>query len=258
MMNEQFLEELKQLAKQCLQEALSRFKQSKDKLVVNASALTTEKRASIVKTPIPGHPSINTEIPEVGRFIALVADMRDSTDHLLRIEGNEKRPQKFERVFYETSVLLPVLARCIKEEKGEVIEYLGDGVLGLFYIPDDNEVKEYINHSYFAAQKCIDSVDKIINPLLETELKLPSLKIGIGMGYGDAIVTTIGLPENPIPKVIGECVYRASKLSDLSNKIAVDKILYDTWPKDKNGTLQFKRYSGKSKVEGYEIEVSGR
>ena len=50
------------------------------------------------------------------------------------------------------------------------------------------------------------------------------------MGHGD----------NLHPKALGECVFRATKLSDGINEILIDDRLKQFWPCSKNGTLRFK------------------
>ena len=74
------------------------------------------------------------------------------------------------------------------------------------------------------------------------------------MAYSKAIVTIVGREPNIHPKAIGECVYRASKLSDGKNQIRIDDRLKFLWPKSKGGKLKFNPFS-KSEIDfkAYEI-----
>lgn len=78
---------------------------------------------------IPGHEIVQEGETIVDDFIAIVADMRNSTDHMLTASRSVKL-EGIQRVFYETSALLPALEKTINIHHGGVTEYLGDGVLG--------------------------------------------------------------------------------------------------------------------------------
>jgi len=250
MFKKQFEDELRMLAKQSLDEAMVRFG-SVRKDIKLAAAL----RNASIQTPIPGYPILDEEFFKVDEFIALMVDMRDSTKHLLELRSGDNIC-KFERLFYETSTLLPVLARCVAEKNGNVTEYLGDGLLALFHAPltSNHQVEnEIIYSSYRAAKYCIEAVRTIINPILKDIVDIPPLSIGIGIAYSSAIVSVVGLKDGlRVPKVIGECVYRASKLSKEVNEIMVDDVLYGLWPKEKDGQLRFKEKQC-GRIKGYMV-----
>ena len=69
------------------------------------------------------------------------------------------------------------------------------------------------------------------------------------------IVTVIGFNEDLFPKAIGECVYRASKLSTGKNEILYDKGIKIFWPSSKGGKISFieKRHKNTDKAKGYTI-----
>jgi len=48
------------------------------------------------------------------------------------VSSKTSKVSQLQRIFYETSALLPAMAKLIFFENGSVTEYLGDGVLGLF------------------------------------------------------------------------------------------------------------------------------
>lgn len=202
---------------------------------------------------IPGHPSVDIGNPKVDNFIAIVADMRKSTEHLMcRISPKTAKVTQLQRVFYETAALLPSLAKAIRLEGGNVTEYLGDGVLGLFCLGEEVD-KQKIYAANRAAKKCIAATKEIVNPILDDRYSLPNLDIGVGMAYSKAVVTLVGLPDSMQPKVFGECVFRATKLSSGSNTIVIDEALEHLWPTSKTGTISFLKKEIKG-VTGFEIQ----
>ncbi|WP_421535063.1 hypothetical protein [Pseudomonas marginalis] len=202
-------------------------------------------RLSLVETCIPGHPRIEEENPEVDEFIALVVDMRNSSDRLKSKEIYPHIDSGIQRIYYETSALLPALAQTVLLNNGHVTEYLGDGVLVLFKV-DVQSRKKSINEAYDAAYNCLHCTRVIVNELLYERFSLPGLNLGAGLSISQAIITFVGMPGNRQPKAIGECVWDASKLSVGENKIYVSLLfrkllgarrrsLLDAWKVERGG-----------------------
>jgi len=187
---------------------------------------------------IPGHPFVKNGIYKVDEFVALVVDMRNSSQHL-KTHISSKLENGFQRVFYETSALLPAIEVACSVEGGAVTEYLGDGALILFSV-NINEREKSIQAAYRAAKNCIEDAREIINRELFKRYDLPNISLGAGISLSKALVTLVGSDNNFQAKVIGECVWEASKLSVGVNKIYVSKYLYDIWPNSKGGSLKFK------------------
>ena len=97
-----------------------------------------------------------------------------------------------QRVYYETSALLPALAFTISKNNGSVTEYLGDGVLAFFKVDEENVTKS-IYEAIDAAKECLDYCLETINTVLKNRYGLPKLEIGIGLAYGEALVTLVGI-----------------------------------------------------------------
>lgn len=198
-------------------------------------------RAAIKSIPsqIPGYPLASRFSPQVDQFIAMMLDMRDSTKHLLNaISAKTTKVNQLERIFYETSALLPSTALAISFEKGSVTEYLGDGVLALFQV-QELQPAESIYAAYRAAKSCLGEVRYLVNLAIESRYSLPPLDVGVGLAMSKAIVTVVGTVQFEQPKAIGECVYRATKLSGGKNEIMIDRALYDAWPRTNDGALHF-------------------
>lgn len=202
---------------------------------------------------IPGHPFVEPGNPKVDEFVALVIDMRKSSSRLKTQQNGTKVKTGFQRIYYETSALLPALAQTALFRDGHVTEYLGDGVLILFKVDTDNRAQS-VKNAYMVASNCVKITRTIVNDLLRERLDLPALDIGAGLSMSQALVTMVGLPSSRQPKAIGTCVWEASKLSDGTNQVHIAKTLHKAWPSEKGGTLRFEPLkSVKHDVEGFKV-----
>lgn len=221
-----------------------------ESLVVRADS---SESPEIVSSRIPRHPLVDGDHPQVADFIALVADMRQSSRHLLcTISEKVANVSLLQRVYYETSALLPALEMTLIYEGGSVTEYLGDGILAIFPVAEEDK-SESIRKAYRSANNCLLDTRSIVNWELKNRYNLPDLNIGIGLSYSKALVQLVGLAGGRHPKVIGNCVYYASKLSGGNNEIYVDETIYNLWPKSKGGKLTFSR-KGIRGTPGYLID----
>ncbi|MCD6670316.1 hypothetical protein LT068_14675 [Vibrio cholerae] len=212
------------------------------------------KKSESVTSFIPGYPIVSTDTNEVASFIALVADMRNSSRHLLcDISSKNAKVSMLQRVYYETSALLPALAKTISFENGAVTEYLGDGVLAFFKV-DETDTSQSIYAAYRAAKSCIHTCRKIVNEELSGRYALPELDIGVGLASSKALITLVGLDGAKQAKAFGECVFRATKLSGGINEIYVDQKLEAMWPiSSTGGGMKFKKKT-LNDVHGFLIE----
>jgi len=190
-----------------------------------------------VPTQIPGHEFIEDGKPLVDEFIAFVLDMRDSSKHLNIAIANTGATE-LKRVYYETAAVLPACSRIIKNNKGGVTEYLGDGLLAFFRAEKDKRDKACY-HAHAAAVDCIDAVKGIVNPILKDRYQLPSIHIGVGMALSKAILTLTGETNFLKPTAFGKCVFYATKLSKGNNEVFADEALKLIWPTSDTGTLRF-------------------
>lgn len=206
---------------------------------------------SYTPSDIPGFPLVKNGKGKVGQFIAMILDIRDSTNHLLQAISNTKGVSQMERVLYETTAINTMGLIIINENSGNITEFLGDGFLALFSAETNSEVHKPKK----AAEKCLRITKEIINPILKERYNLPELSIGIGLAYSKAIVTVVGFGDNLFPKAIGECVYRASKLSNGTNEILYDKALKLFWPSSKGGKISFseKKHKNSDLTKGFTI-----
>lgn len=178
------------------------------------------------KSNIPNHPLVGERGVVIDEFIALVADMRSSSTHL---DDNDrylklsKLESGIQRVYYETSALLPAMALTIKHRGGTVTEFLGDGVLALFAY--DGEGINTITQSYKAGKELVCETRDVVNEILKNRYHLPELSIGVGLSRSKAIVNLVGLDREKQAKAFGKCVFTASKLSNGTNEVLIDSSL---------------------------------
>ena len=205
-----------------------------------------------IPSRIPGHSHVPLYKSKNEELIAIVADMRKSTDHAktqINVHGEPFSPLR--RIFLETSALLPAMERTINFENGEVTEYLGDGVLGFFGVTGDDEDIYRINRT---AKRIIFDVREIINNIIYDRYGLPKdINIGVGLAKSHTIIHTIGLEDKKHVKAFGSCVYDATKLSSGINKIGVSVEIKKMWPKSKNGQTVFTHKKFRDVLDGFEI-----
>jgi class 3 adenylate cyclase len=162
-------------------------------------------------------------------FVAVMTDIRKSTDIINSINGT----QKMFLIFYVYSA---VVAKIIDSYKGTATEFLGDGVLNLF---DTDITKEQaLQNAFSASKEILQANEEILNPTF-TSLNLPNIKIGIGIDIGNTIVTRFGYRVDNDLKAFGRCVYNVSRLCKGVNEILVSEEAQELWPTSPTGTLRF-------------------
>lgn len=207
---------------------------------------------SAVPSNIPGYPFLVDGNPQVQDFIALVLDIRNSTSHLLQaISEKTARASQLERVLYETTAINTAGILIVEDNRGKITEFLGDGFLALLKIDDKDP--DVIYSAYDAANRCLSVTLQIINRILYSRYGLPPLIIGIGMAFSKAIVTLVGTEGNYHAKALGECIYRASKLSKGNNEIYIDERLKLIWPSEEGGILNFTSLARFTQFKAYKL-----
>ena len=253
MLNDKQKTEINELVMKCLDQAEERWEKN-GHLLRSANESFDEAfgenwiRAEVVPARIPGHEFVDSHDHKADQLIALVADMRESSKHLIQSISTRSGVRTTQRVLYETSALLPALEMTINYEKGGVTEYLGDGVLGFFRVSDD--LKSSISKACNAARNCVGDTLKIVNAHLFERYGLPPIQIGVGMDMGYCMITTLGLPGSLHAKAFGTCVYTATKLSDEVNEVKISDYLRESWPSSKGGKITFRRRLGRNGIHG--------
>jgi class 3 adenylate cyclase len=205
--------------------------------------------AARVTSIIPGHPLVEDGKPNVADFISVMIDMRDSTKKLTSSTGCGIHG--FQRIYYETSALLPAIYVVSGFSEGIVTEYLGDGALVLHKFTNNEQARDVA----FSALAYVDDMRSLLNQTIYSRYNLPQIDIGVGVSMGPALVTLVGHENNVQAKAIGECVWEASKLSCGRNKMYISQSIQNIWPKSRGGKISFGRHSAERLrgVHGYYI-----
>lgn len=219
------------------------------KLVKIASDSIVMEAAS-VHSIIPGHPLVEDGKPNVADFISVMIDMRGSTKKLT--SPTSCGTYGFQRVYYETSALLPAIYVVSGFSDGVVTEYLGDGALVLHKFTSNEQARDVA----LSALDYIGDMRSLINCIINHRYSLPEIDIGVGVSLGPALVTLVGHERNVQAKAIGECVWEASKLSGGRNKMYISQSIRDIWPKSPSGKITFGRHPAEDLwgVHGYYIK----
>jgi hypothetical protein len=216
-------------------------------------AFSTVLDAQKVPSKIPGYPFVQEGEPQVADFIALILDIRNSTQHLIQaISARIAKASQLERVLYETTAINTAGSIVVDHYKGGITEYLGDGFLALYRVKDLENPRE-VYDAYNSAKFYLSTAMVEINKILNYRYSLPDIEVGIGMAFSKAIVTIVGHGKNLHPKALGECIYRASKLSKGTNEVLIDERLELLWPKSDDGTLKFILMSRSHDFKSYKI-----
>lgn len=257
-MTESFKSKIKKEVESALDDAEKVWEEVGEHLFKNAHVLFEARAGTEMPTKIPGFPFVEDGKPKVADYIALVLDIRGSTKHLTQaISDKTSKVNQLQRVLYETTAINTAGSMIVSEYGGKITEYLGDGYLALFKV-ERKEDKKAVYNANNTSKLCIDSTTNVINEMLKDRYNLPPLKIGIGMAYSSAIVTLVGHGDNLHPKAIGECVYRASKLSDGNNEVYIDERLRKLWPSSEDGNLRFTSIHIHSGFNSYKIERNSK
>lgn len=148
----------------------------------------------------------------------LFADMRKFTKLTSKLPASEV--VRFLNDYWD------VVSKTVKENKGSVNKYMGDGLLAVFGAP-----VSYINNhenAVSAALNMVDALDEINKKYADVFGE--EISIGIGINSGEVIVGNIGTDDFMEYTVIGNTVNTASRLEKISkekpNSIIISKKTY--------------------------------
>lgn len=120
-----------------------------------------------------------------------------------------------------------VLSIAIKENKGSINKYIGDGLLAVFGAP-----VSHLNNHKNAVSAALDMVGLLDRINIKYSKKLGSeISIGIGVNSGEVIVGNVGTDDFMEYTVIGNTVNTASRLEKISkekpNSIIISERTHD-------------------------------
>jgi adenylate cyclase len=120
------------------------------------------------------------------------------------------------------SVIVPV----VEAHGGQVITFLGDGLLALF--DSDGDCRDHAVRAVRAAVALQERVDQA-GPLWE-QLGFPALHLGVGIHTGPGLVGFFGSAERLSYNVLGDTVILASRIEALTKEMGCALLISsDTW-----------------------------
>lgn len=189
--------------------------------------------------------------PGESRIVSvLFVDMRDFSSLSAQLQPSET--VQFLNDYWN------IISDCVKNNKGSVNKYMGDGLLAVFGAP----VSYIDNHenAVSAALDIIDSLDKI-NAKYSDRLG-EEIKIGIGINSGEVVVGNVGTENLMEYTVIGNTVNIASRLEAISkkkpNSIMISKETRDLISHEFDTSELYEAEIADKKETLYYCEVLGR
>ena len=115
-----------------------------------------------------------------------------------------------------------VVVNAVREHKGDVLKFMGDGVLSIFVIDKENSREERNISAINAARLATANLTEV-NAQREG-VGLAKLSMGIGVDVGSVTYGNIGSPDRLDFTVLGRAVNMASRVQDLC-KVLKEPIL---------------------------------
>jgi adenylate cyclase len=143
------------------------------------------------------------------RAVIMMTDMRGFTALSDRLPGDEVIELLDE---YFDAVVTPV-----EKRKGEVLKFMGDGVLAIFPAADDDDFSSASEQALEAALEALEQLGMINRSRRETERS--EVRIGIGLHLGEVIFGNVGAADRLDFTVIGPAVNLASRIEGLTKRL---------------------------------------
>jgi len=143
------------------------------------------------------------------RAVVMMTDLRDFTGLSDRLSGDE--------VITLLDDYFDALATPIQERTGEVLKFMGDGMLAIFPAEDDDDFSTSSVRALEAATEGLerlDAVNKVRRAAGRSELRT-----GIGLHLGEVIFGNVGAPGRLDFTVIGPAVNLASRIEGLTKRL---------------------------------------
>jgi len=143
------------------------------------------------------------------RAVVMMTDMRGFTALSDRLPGDE--------VITLLDDYFDALATPIQERNGEVLKFMGDGMLAIFPAADDDDFSASSVRALEAATEGLERLDAVNNARRSTGRS--ELRTGIGLHLGEVIYGNVGTVGRLDFTVIGPAVNLASRLEELTKRL---------------------------------------
>lgn len=143
------------------------------------------------------------------RAVVMIADMRNFTGLSDRLPGDS--------VIELLDDYFDAIVSPIQEKKGEILKFMGDGVLAIFPADDDEDFAPASLRALDAATQGLARLD-LVNAK-RRERGEPELRTGIGLHRGEVIYGNVGAADRLDFTVIGPAVNLASRIEGLTKRL---------------------------------------
>jgi adenylate cyclase len=143
------------------------------------------------------------------RAVIMMTDLRDFTGLSDRLPGDE--------VIELLDDYFDALATPIEERKGEVLKFIGDGMLAIFPAADDDDFSTSSVRALEAATEGLKRLDAVNQA--RRAAGRGELRTGIGLHLGEVIFGNVGAAGRLDFTVIGPAVNLASRIEDLTKRL---------------------------------------
>lgn len=216
---------------------------------ISRNEMVTERYGAFSAKALGDNPDFSSLEMGYGKSVwavVLAVDLRRSTNREIRIG-----PKKTHLTMH---TYLPTMINLVGQWNGSVVGLRGDGLIAQFgeteIIKNDNTDVDPKTATKAAKQavRCgksmIETIDEIINPLLEQNDIESGLAVGVGIHHSNLVVTRIGHLTASELTAYGPAVNKASKFSDRTNQIHLTAAVRDLYPKVKGGRVGFRPVGG--------------
>ena len=143
------------------------------------------------------------------RAVVMRTELRDFTGLSDRLSGDE--------VITLLDDYFDALATPIQERTGEVLKFMGDGMLAIFPAADDDDFSTSSVRALEAATEGLERLDAVNKA--RRAAGRGELRTGIGLHLGEVIFGNVGAPGRLDFTVIGPAVNLASRIEDLTKRL---------------------------------------
>ena len=140
-----------------------------------------------------------------------------------------------EKVVILLNKYLNRMVKCINDHGGVIDKFIGDGIMAHWgaFSSDGREVERAINAS-LVMRKSVQE----FNAEMAKE-KLPQIRIGVGLNYGEVIAGVVGSDERRQYTVIGDAVNLSSRIEGLTKIVGVDILIHENCYKQVKNLYHF-------------------
>ena len=142
------------------------------------------------------------------RAVIMMTDLRGFTALSDQLPGDE--------VIELLDDYFDAVATPIEERKGEILKFIGDGMLAIFPAEDDDDFSQSSVHALEAATEGLARLDAVNQ--MRRRVGRTELRIGIGLHLGEVIYGNVGSASRLDFTVIGPAVNLASRIEDLTKR----------------------------------------